>query len=301
MKLSLCCISNILGEQGIKFRTMTYKTFSSMPRADALAKLSKIVHNNFHVTRKIMQFCDEQGIKGYRVSSDLLPVLNHPDVMMKMEDLPEYGFIEYEINSIKRYLSASNLKVSAHPSEYITLTTDDPKAIANSILDLETHAMIFDLFGLPQDYSAPLNIHCRKDGDPTEISTKFMKNYELLSDSVKSRLVIENNDNASGVWSIENLNKYFYDKYKIPITFDNLHHKMLPGNYSEEEAFTVSYCTWPVIPIFHYSEGKENTRAHCDMATNLPPNYSSDVYWEVELKSKDIAILDILERYENGR
>ena len=63
MKLSLCCISNILGEQGVKFRTMTYKTFSSMPRADALAKLSKIVHNNFQVTRKIMQFCDEQGIK----------------------------------------------------------------------------------------------------------------------------------------------------------------------------------------------------------------------------------------------
>ena len=108
MKLSLCCISNILGEQGLKFRTMTYKTFSSMPRTDALAKLSKIVHNNFQVTHKIIRFCDEQGIKGYRLSSDLTPVLNHPDVLLKMEDLPEFGFIQHE-NKSNEYRKYENI------------------------------------------------------------------------------------------------------------------------------------------------------------------------------------------------
>lgn len=280
---------------------MTYKTFSSKPKEESMEKLSEIIANNFSVTEKIIRHCKKSGIKGYRLSSDLTPVIHHPDVNLKLEDLPNYNYINYTINNVAKAISDTGIRIAAHPSEYITLTTDDPQAIKNSITDLEAHADIFDRLNLQKSFYNPLNIHCRKDGDPLEISTKFMKNYELLSDSVKSRLVIENNDNASGVWSIENLNKYFYEKYKIPITFDNLHHKMLPGNYSEEEAFTVSYCTWPVTPIFHYSEGKENTRAHCDMATNLPPNYSSDVYWEVELKSKDIAILDILERYENGR
>lgn len=296
MKLSLCCISNILGEQGVKFRTMTYKTFSSMPRADALAKLSKIVHNNFNVTRKIMQFCDEQGFKGYRVSSDLIPVLNHPDVMMKMEDLPDYGFIEYEINSIKRYLSTSSLKVSAHPSEYITLTTDDHKAISNSILDLETHAMIFDRFGLSQDYSAPLNIHCRKDGDADIISGKFMQTFDKLSDSVKNRLVIEVNDNVKGVWSVKNLVKHFYEKHNIPITFDTLHHKFLHGDLTDKDAFELAYSTWNTTPVFHYSEGIGDTRNHASMATGIPDSYGYDVVWDVELKNKDYAILDIIER-----
>jgi UV DNA damage endonuclease len=275
---------------------MTYKSFSSMPRADALAKLSKIIYNNFSVTRKIMQFCDEQGIKGYRVSSDLLPVLNHPDVMMKMEDLPEYGFIDYEIKSIKRYLSTSNLKVSAHPSEYITLTTDDPKAIANSILDLETHAMIFDRFGLPQDYSAPLNIHCRKDGDPEVISSKFMNTFAKLSDSVRNRLVIEVNDNVSGVWSVKNLVKHFYENHNIPITFDTLHHKFLHGDLSDKDAFELAYSTWNTTPVFHYSEGIGETRNHASMATGIPDSYGYDVVWDVELKNKDYAILDIINR-----
>jgi UV DNA damage endonuclease len=275
---------------------MTYKTFSSMPRADALEKLSKIIYNNFNVTRKIMQFCDEQGIKGYRVSSDLLPVLNHPDVMLKMEDLPDYGFIDYEIKSIKRYLESSSLKVSAHPSEYITLTTDDEKAISNSILDLETHAMIFDRFGLPQDYSAPLNIHCRKDGDAEMISNKFMETFDKLSDSVKNRLVIEVNDNVKGVWSVKNLVKHFYEKHNIPITFDTLHHKFLHGDLSDKDAFELAYSTWNTTPVFHYSEGIGDTRNHASMATGIPDSYGHDVVWDVELKNKDYAILDIISR-----
>ena len=120
-----------------------------------------------------------------------------------------------------------------------------------------------------------------------------MKNFELLSESVRSRLVLENNDNAKGVWSVENLYNY-YHPYNIPITFDTLHHSILPGNLSEEEAFNLSYSTWDCAPLFHYSEGKDGTRAHKDMADHLPPRYNESVFWDVELKGKDWAILKML-------
>ena len=279
---------------------MTYKTFSSKPRNESLEKLSDIIINNFTVTKHIISHCHKVGIKGYRLSSDLCPVINHPDLLLSLEDLPRYELIEDAINQVKRTIVNTGIRITAHPSEFITLTTDDEFAIMNSIRDLELHAKIFDMLGLQKNYYNPLNIHCRKDGVPEEISSKFMRNFDKLSDSVKTRLVLENNDNSAGVWSISNLYKYFYSKHKFPITFDNLHHKMLPGDLSEEDAFTTAYCTWNVAPVFHYSEGKNNTKAHTDMAENLPPNYSGDVYWEVELKNKDIAILDILRRYENG-
>jgi hypothetical protein len=35
------------------------------------------------------------------------------------------------------------------------------------------------------------------------------------------------------------------------------------------------------------------------MAANLPENYDKDVLFDVELKSKDYAILDILKRYND--
>ena len=56
MNLSLCCISNILAEQGYKFRTMTYKSFSSKERSESLEKLSGIIINNYSVTKEIIKF-----------------------------------------------------------------------------------------------------------------------------------------------------------------------------------------------------------------------------------------------------
>ena len=293
MNLSLCCISNILKEKDIKFRTMTYKTFSSKPKGESLEKLSLLVINNLITTREIIYHCNLNNIKGYRFSSDLFPVINHPEVMMDLSELPHFNIISLELNNITRAIRETGIRVSAHPSEYISLTSDDPKVINNSITDLESHAELFDLFELERSTYNPLNIHCRKDGDPLEISDKFKKNFERLSDSVKSRLVLENNDNAKGVWSIRNLIKYF-PSYSI--TFDILHHKMLSDGYTEEEAFNASYNTWKFEPIFHYSEGKDNTRAHKDMADNLPPDYGRNVIWDVELKGKDHAILEMINR-----
>jgi UV DNA damage endonuclease len=274
---------------------MTYKSYCSKSKEESQQKLSEIIQNNFYTSRQIIHHCKKSGIQGYRLSSDLTPVLNHPDVNLTLEDLPDFKLIQYQINELKKAIKETGIKVSAHPSEYITLTSEDEKAIKNSIRDLESHADIFDRLDLPQSYEAPLNIHVRKDGNPDEISSRFFNIYNKLSDGIRKRLVLENNDNANGVWSIKNLHHYYYKTSQIPITFDTLHHSILPGNLTEEEAFNLAYDTWNTTPIFHYSEGKNNTRAHKDMPDNIPPTYK-DVYWDVELKGKDYAILDILNK-----
>ena len=296
MNLSLCCISNILAEEGHKFRTMTFKSFSSKSREESLEKLSGIIINNFSVTRKIINHCAANGIKGYRLSSDLCPVIKHPDVMLNLEDLPNYYLIEEEINNVSAAIKETGIRVSAHPSEYITLTSDDPIKVKHSIIDLEMHAEIFERLNLFQTYYNPLNIHIRKEGDPEELSQTFMKNFEQLSDGVKKRLVLENNDTGN-TWTVNNLKKYFYLTHGIPVTFDNLHHQMLNHDVSHLDAFEEAYSTWNCTPIFHYSEGKNGTRAHSDMALGIPENYNKDVLFDVELKNKDYAILDILKRY----
>ena len=298
MNLSLCCISNILAEQGHKFRTMTFKSFSSKERSESLEKLSGIIINNFTVSEKIVRHCKDNNIIGYRLSSDLCPVIKHPDVMLALEDLPNYSEIENSIKDLSNTIKETGIRVSAHPSEYITLTSDDDVKVQQSIIDLELHAEIFDRLELSRTYYNPLNIHIRKEGDPKDLSLTFMKNFELLSDSVKSRLVLENNDTGN-TWTVNNLKKYFYNEHGIPITFDNLHHEMLSHDVSHEDAFFEAYSTWNCTPIFHYSEGKNGTRAHSDMALGIPENYNKEVLFDVELKNKDYAILDILKRYND--
>lgn len=297
MKLGLCCISISLQEQGHKFRKMTYSRFKSLPRKDALQTLSERILNNLRVTNKIIRFCYEKNISSYRMSSDLLPVINHPDVNLDLEQLPNSLDIFNELNRIKKTIKSTKIKVTAHPSEYISLTSDNDNVIRNSITDLKAHARLFDLVGLPRSYKAPLNIHCRKDGDAEQISSKFMSNFKKLPNSVKSRLVLEVNDNKKGVWSVKNLCKFFNQRHGIPITFDNLHHSFCNHDASEEEAFNMAYSTWKkycITPVFHYSEGVDGTRKHAEYAKKLPNNYGKDVFWEVELKGKDLAIFKMM-------
>jgi UV DNA damage endonuclease len=278
---------------------MTYKSFSSKSRAESLEKLSGIVINNFNVSEKIVRHCAANNIKGYRLSSDLCPVIKHPDVMIGLEDLPNYNLIEEEINNVSAAIKETGIRVSAHPGEFISLTnTKDPGVVNRSIIDLEFHAEIFDRLKLERSYYNPLNIHVRQEGEPAKLRDIVVKNIERLSDGVKSRLVLENNDTGN-TWTVNNLKKYFYLSYGIPVTFDNLHHNMLNHDVSHYDAFFEAYSTWNCAPIFHYSEGKNGTRAHRDMAEGIPENYNKDVLFDVELKSKDYAILDILKRYND--
>ena len=300
MNLSLCCISNILAEEGHKFRTMTYKSFSSKERSESLEKLSGIIINNFTVSEKIVRHCAANNIKGYRLSSDLTPVIKHPEVMLALEDLPNYNLIKESIKDLSNTIRETGIRVSAHPSEYITLTSDDDIKIKHSLIDLEMHGEIFDRLGLERSHYNPLNIHIRKEGDAEDLSGTFIKNFERLSEGVKSRLVLENNDTGN-TWTVKNLKKYFYNRHNIPVTFDNLHHEMLNHGTTHMDAFFDAFSTWNCSPIFHYSEGKNGTRAHSDMAERLPENYNRDVLFDVELKSKDYAILDILKRYNERK
>ena len=84
---------------------------------------------------------------------------------MKFErdfELPNYKLIQYEIDKVKRAIKETGIRVSAHPSEYITLTSDDDIKINHSIVDLELHAEIFDRLELSKSYYNPLNIKTQK-------------------------------------------------------------------------------------------------------------------------------------------
>ena len=294
MNLSLCCISKTLSDNGQSFRSMTYTQFAKQPFSAAVNELSERILHNFKMTLNTIRFCQLNNIQGYRLSSSLAPVLTHKNVNLRISDLPNIAAIRTVCDSIKQVLAQHPLRLSAHPSEYITLSSDNPECISNSILDLQQHAEVFELLGLPQDYRSPLNIHVRQESNnPQALADKVLRVYDQLPDNIRQRLVLENNDNAKGVWGIKNLIKYFYNSRKIPVTYDSLHHSILHDNLTAEEAFNLAYETWPVTPIFHYSEGIDGTRKHADMPVSIPNSFGRDVYWDVELKGKNLAINEI--------
>jgi UV DNA damage endonuclease len=290
MKLSLCCISQTLSDNGHNFQAMTFAQFRKYSFDSGIKILSERILHNFKNTLKTIRFCQLNGIYGYRISSSLAPLLTHSSLKLNIRDLPNFAEIKQVCEQIKQLLKEKYLRISAHPGEYITLSSLNKESVQNSIFDLLQHAEIFDLLGLSESYENPLNIHVRQDGDPVEISKRVLDRYDALPNSVKSRLVLENNDNPNGVWSVRNLVEYFYNSRGIPITYDCLHHLLLPGQLTAQQAFNLAYNTWPTMPIFHYSESSDFSRKHADMPIKLPESFGKDVVWDVELKSKCKAI-----------
>lgn len=156
-----------------------------------------------------------------------------------------------------------------------------------------------DLFGLPQSYESPINIHmnCYK-GNTKDIAKRFIDVYNDFPANVKSRLVLELEDKPNS-WGLIKLYDLIYQKTGIPITYDSHHFRLNnPENISPEKAILMCMETWGKYkPLFHYSNGRSDPtdRAHSDYVYILHKElFENDVDVEFEFKAKDYAI----ERFE---
>jgi UV DNA damage endonuclease len=297
MKKSLCCISLKLQEQGVKANTMTKTRFLALERKEALSIVSKRTLNNVIVTRKTIEFCGKNNWN-YRISSDLFPLATLPEANLSLNVLPDYNLILQEFKIASDIIKKYNVRCSTHPDQFVVPASGNPSVSAKSIVELTNHATMMDLFGLPQSYDAPINIHmnCYK-GDLQEIANRFISVYNNLPINVKSRLVLENEDKPNS-WNVQQLYDFIYTKTGIPITYDNLHHRCNPGKLSAKDAVMLAKSTWPNRSLFHFSDNdltNKNPRAHGDYVRELPTEYVGlDVDFEFEFKAKDYA----LERFE---
>lgn len=302
MKYGLCCISLHLQEldEPVKFQTMTYKRFSSLPRDEALSILGDRILNNMYVTDEIIKYCAESNFC-YRLSSDLFPLITYDEANVDLCDLPNYDDIQDSFDILEDTITSSNVRISCHPSEFNVLASTNPKAVEKTITELNFYSSFMDRIGCPSDYRSPMNIHVHnKDGDYDSIITRFLSNYSRLDSNCRSRLVIENDDKVN-CWSVKELVSVFNAATSIPITFDYLHHACHPDSMNEEEAIRACYATWKGYkPLFHYSESRpgNNPRAHADFAHNSFNTYDLNFDIDFELKMKDKAILQHIRSYQ---
>ena len=290
-RLGLCCISLKLKEQGFGHQTMTFKRFNSLPREEALEILGDRIQNNLMVTNKTIQFCAENNYV-YRVSSDIFPLITYDEANVSLEDLPNHDAIQDEFDNIEQSISSTNVRVSAHPSEFNSLSSLNEKVVEKTIAELNFYSSFFDRIGLPADRRSPMNFHVHNNnGTREEIAHRFYNNFKKLDDNCQARITIENDDKLN-CWSVRELVDIFHPITRIPICFDYLHHKCHPNGLTEREAINMCWDTWQTRPLFHYSESREgnNPRAHADYPENTFDNYGLEFDIDLELKAKDLAL-----------
>ena len=319
--LGLTCISEQLKEKDKKkysFRTMTRKRFNDLcvkdGRNEAIQELSERIIHNVIVTQYILEHCNKSNIKHYRLSSALFPLLTDETLELSLEDLPNQGRINEELRLAGLMAQTLGISIGSHPDQFNVLASPNREAVKRTINELNFQASILDKLGLPQDHTAPMNIHINyspKEDETLEVvATRFFRNLSMCDKGVYNRLTIENED--KGFFNVDNcikFSEYLFNTFgaNIPVCYDNLHDFCNPSE-DHNVAFQAERCayTWVnqgdgdnnfIAPVFHWSEGKpEKPRSHADYFAlgNIPPviaiEPNKEAKWECEVKQKDKAI-----------
>lgn len=296
MNLGYACINMNLREEGVTTnRSMIRRTFNEK----GIDYASELSLNNVRDLYRIIKWNHENGIKLFRLSSEMFPWLSE----YKMENLPHYEQISSSLKDTGEFVKEHGIRITSHPGPFNVLVSPKESVVQNTITDLENHGRIFDELGLEHSPYNKINIHCNGVyGDKKSAMDRFCENFKRLSPSVQSRLTVENDDKES-MYSVKDL-MYIHNKIGIPIVFDYHHHKFCTGGLTEQKALELAISTWPkgITPIVHYSESKslhENNdkvkpQAHSDYINNLPDTYGNNVDIMVESKAKELAILPFL-------
>ena len=299
-----CCINMTLGEGKKETRittnrSMVKKTFIER----GLSYASETALLNAKDLIKVIRWNNENGIKMYRMSSDIFPWASE----YEYTDLPDFEAIRIALKQAGDEAKAGGQRLTFHPSPYGVLASLRDDVVTNAIKDLRQHAEIMDLMGLDQSFFYPINIHVNTT-KPTkeEAAERFCQNYVLLPDTVKKRLVVEVDDKRSQYTAVD-LYHMVHSKIGIPITFDYLHNKCNPSHLDENQALALCLSTWPegVPAITHYSDSRKDHEdplckevAHSDWIHNKIPTYGMDFYIELEVKMKEKALLKYISDFD---
>mgnify|MGYP000683834662 CR=1 FL=1 len=309
MNLGYCCINLSLKEHGITTnRGMIKRTFQEkgIKYAGELALL------NIQDLYQVLEWNVSQGIRIYRMSSDLFPWMSE----YQFESLPNFPQIKKELEYVGRFILSNNLRVGFHPGQFNVLPSPRPSVVDKAIHDLDQHAKILDLMQLPQSVHYSLNIHVggsyqQKDQTEDEAKqltmTRFCDNFNRLSDSAKARLVVENDDKSTQ-YGVKDLYEGIHQKIGIPVTFDFFHHLFCTNDLSIDDAAELAASTWPanIRPLAHYSSSKKinedqetkSPRSHADYLYEQIPKVGKIFDIEIEAKAKDLALTKYLKDYE---
>lgn len=201
--------------------------------------------------------------------------------------------------------------------QFTQLGSPRKEVVTNAIRDLEYHNEMLSLLKLPsqQDRDAIMILHMGgtfndAGGKPATLD-RFRQNYATLSEPIKRRLVLENDDVS---WSVHDLLP-ICEELNIPLVLDYHHHNIVfDVDQCREGTYDISQPgiserisrTWTRKDIrqkMHYSEPcagaitPRERRKHSPRVATLPP-CPPDADLMIEAKDKEQAVFELMRTFK---
>jgi len=292
MRLGLCC--KFL-DGPIRFREAAASAIGRLPRSEAESRLSAVCLSNAAALSDAIRYCRRAGFGGFRVSSRLLPLRTHPEAGYDPASLPGGGRIVSSLRECGGLARRLGIRLTLHPDQFVVLSSTRAEVVRNSVLELEHQGEMAEWIG-----ADVINIHGGGGyGDKPSALGRFAESVARLSERVRSRLTVENDDR---VYTVADLLPLCRDA-GVPLVYDVHHHRCHGDGLTVREATRLAADTWGGRePVVHVSSPREGwggpgRRRHHDYID--PDDFPRE--WrgmpatvEVEAKAKERAVARLL-------
>jgi UV DNA damage endonuclease len=261
-------------------------------------RLRELIAANLADLERVFAFNIEQGIHLYRMSSQVIPFASHAANTVAWWD----EFAE-PLGRLREMARWGQLRVSMHPGQYTVLNSPNPDVVTASIAELEAAARLVD--AVQDDAMGKIVLHVGGAYDDRAASLRrFETNAALLSERVRARLVVENDDTVYSTGEVLSLS----ESTGLPVVFDWFHHTIRPSA-DTDHARLISRCfaTWHAgdgVPKAHISSQAPGGRiGHhsefidpADLGAFLAHAPDEPFDLMLEAKKKDLALLRLREQ-----
>lgn len=283
------------------------KTFKSCRlktiKEKGLVYLKGIILHNLDFTYEILNWNLNHEIFLYRVTSDLMPLVTHQDVLA----MDEWRWYEDEeiaikLETIKTLVQENKIRLSMHPDQFTVLNSNRSKVVEASLEYLEYHERLMHAVG-GQD----IIIHVGGVyGEKSAAMKRFVDQYNLLSPNIRKLLRLENDDKSYSILDVLEIS----EETGVPVVFDYHHHRCLTDGVVTTDLIKRIERTWKnSLPKMHISSGKSSVkdRSHSEYISSEDCRAVVAFYQDcqvdvmIEAKMKDRAALRFLAEVKRMR
>lgn len=233
-----------------------------------------------------------RNLRSFRISSELFPCYTLDFTREWYAEI--WDTIENILGRAGEQAKLHEVRLSVHPGQFTVLGSNNSDVVANSIKDLEYHALYGKLMNLPAEEFA-MNIHLQGlyGGKREDGIKRFATNFQYLSDYAQKCLTVENEDKPKSGYDIEHV-LTLTTKIPTRATFDIHHYECMRKKECEFPSvnnwfFKEAVKTWKSIrPLFHVSQ----TILDADGNDGARMNQHSDILHDTERLSAMTPLLE---------